>query len=161
MSDPLSIAAGVIGIITAATQISSLLIDFTRQTRDAPRQAAIVLTEVTDTSGVLLHLQSLLLGAEAGDQSQRCFLQIDHVVTIITGCVATFSELEELLDSLKTDRMNVLDCFKWARKESALAAVIQRLQTHKASLSLMLHVLNGCVSQPSLIIMNFKLIDGR
>ncbi|MCJ1260374.1 hypothetical protein MMC22_000234 [Lobaria immixta] len=117
MSDPLSIAAGVIGIITAATQISSLLIDFTRQTRAAPRQAAIVLTEITDTSGVLLHLQSLLLDAEAGDQSQRCFLQIDHVVTIITGCVATFSELEELLDGLKTDRMNVLDCFKTTMQE--------------------------------------------
>lgn len=143
MSDPLSITAGVIGIITAAAQISSLLINFTRQSKRAPRQAVIVLTEVTETSGILSHLQSFLLGTETADQSRTCFLQVDHVITILTGCVATFSELEETLDGLKTEGMDILDRIKWARKESGIIAIIQRLQTHKASLSLMLNIFNG------------------
>lgn len=52
MSDPPSIAAGVVGIITAAAQIFSLLIKFTRQSNSAPRLAGIVLTEGAETSGV-------------------------------------------------------------------------------------------------------------
>lgn len=143
MSDPLSIAAGVIGIITAAAQISSLLTNFTRQTNSAPKQASIVLTEVTETSGILSHLQSFLLGTETADQSRTCFLQVDHVLAIVTGCVATFSELEETLDSLRTEGMDILDRIKWARKESGIMTLIQRLQTHKASLSLMLNIFNG------------------
>lgn len=141
--DPLSIATGVVGIMTAAAQISSLLINFTRQSNSAPQQAAIVLTEVTETSGILSHLQSFLLGTETADQSRTCVLQVDHVLAIVTGCVATFSELEETLDSLRTEGMDILDRIKWARKESAIMAITRRLQTHKASLSLMLNILNG------------------
>ena len=143
MSDPLFVAAGVIGIMTAAAQISSLLINFTTQSKDAPRQAAIVLTEVTETRSILFHLQSFLLGTEPADQSRTSILQVDHVVAIVTGCVATFSELEEMLDSLKTKGMDILDRIKWARKQSAIMAIVMRLQTHKASLSLMLNIFNG------------------
>lgn len=141
--DPLSIAAGVVGVMTAAAKISSLLTNFMRQSKAAPRQAAIVLTEVTETSGILSHLQSFLLGTETAGQSRTCFLQVDHVVAIITGCVSTFSELEKMLDDLRTESMDILDRIKWARKESAIMAIVARLQTHKASLSLMLNILNG------------------
>ena len=143
MPDPLSIAASVISITTAAAQISSVLIKFTRQSKNAPRQAIIVLTEITEMSGILSHLQSFLLGIETAGPSRICFLQVDYVVAIITGCVATFSELEETLDSLKTEGMDILDRIKWVRKESGIMAIIQRLQTHKASLSLMLNIFNG------------------
>ena len=143
MSDPLSIAAGVIGILTAAAQISSLLINFTRASIDAPDQARIIATEVSDTSGILSHLQSFLLGKEFLDRSRTSLLQVDHVVTIVSGCVLTFSELEKLLDELKVENLSVLDRTKWARKETAIAALVQRLQNHKASLSCMLNVLNG------------------
>ena len=61
MSDPLTIAAGVIGILKAAAQISSVLIKFTRSSRGAPHQARAIIMEVNDTSGVLTHLQAFLL----------------------------------------------------------------------------------------------------
>jgi hypothetical protein len=139
----LRIAAGVIGILTAAAQISSLLINFTRASKDAPHQAQIIVTEVNDTSGILFHLQSFLLGKEFLDRSRTSLLQIDHVVTIVSGCVLTFSELEKLLDELEVENLGVLDRAQWARKETAIAVLIQRLQNHKASLSLMLNILNG------------------
>ena len=143
MSDPLSIAAGVAGVLTAAAQISSLLIQFTTRTQNAPAQARNIITEVNDVSGILSHLQSFLLGDEFTDRSRTSLLKVDHVVAIVSGCVLTFSELEKLLDQLRTDGMGVLDCMKWARKEPSILAVVQRLQNHKASLSLMLSILNG------------------
>ncbi|KAL8647561.1 MAG: hypothetical protein Q9226_006380 [Calogaya cf. arnoldii] len=143
MADPLSIAAGVIGIATAATQISSLLIDFTRTSKEAPQTAHAVLMEVNDTRSTLSHLQPYLLGNEHPDSSRSQLLPVDQVVTIMSGCVLTFSELELLLDGLKTEGMGILDRAQWARKEKAIDNLVQRLQNHKASLSLILHVLNG------------------
>ncbi|KAL9032286.1 MAG: hypothetical protein Q9180_006592 [Flavoplaca navasiana] len=130
MADPLSISAGVIGILTAAAQISTLLINFTRTSKDAPQIAHAVLMEVDDISSTLSHLQSFLL---------------DQVVTIMSGCVLTFSELERLLDGLKAEGMGILDRARWARKEKAISNLVQRLQNHKASLSLVLQVMNGYV----------------
>ena len=145
MTDPLSIAAGVVGILSAASQLSSLLIKFTKSVKEAPQQARIIIAELSDTTGILSHLQSFLLGYEFTDRSRTSLLKVDQVVTIVSGCVLTFSELEKLLDDMKVEGMFMLDCMKWARKESDIARLIQRLQNHKASLSLMLNILNGFV----------------
>lgn len=145
MADPLSIAAGVTGILTAAAQISSLLIEFTSTSRDAPQTARAVLIEVNDIRSTLGHLQLFLSGNECSDNSRTQLLQVDQVVTIMSGCVLTFSELERVLDGLKAEGMGILDRAHWARKEKAISNLVQRLQNHKASLSLILHVLNGYV----------------
>ncbi len=148
MSDPLSIAAGVVGILNAAAQISSVLIKFARSTKGAPQQARAIITEVNDTSGILSHLQAFLLGKEFADSSRTSMLKVDRLINIISGCVLTFSELEKLLDELETGEMDILDRVKWTRKEAAIAGLIQRLQNHKASLSLILNILNGFVLNP-------------
>ena len=145
MSDPLSVAAGVVGVITAAAQISKLLIEFSAKTKDAPTQARRVLTEVNGMSMIMNQLQSFLLGLETPDQSRTCLIQAESLLSILTGCVATFSDLQKLLDQLKIENLQLLDRFKWARKESAIKALTIRLQTHKHSLSLILEILNGYV----------------
>lgn len=67
---------------------------------------------------------------------------VDHVVVVLSGCVMTFSELEELLGTLNVDGdLDVIDCVKWARKESKIAAIVGRLQNHKASLTSILTIL--------------------
>lgn len=161
MPDPLSIAAGIIGVVTAAAQISSLLIRFTRSTIAAPQQAKVVLTEVSDISGILSHLQSYLLGLDVPNRSRTSLLKVEKVVTIVSGCVLTFSELEKLLDELKTEDLDVLDCLKWVRKESAVKGLIQRLQNHKLSLSLVLNILNGFAPICQIMLFAWMLIFQR
>lgn len=143
MADPLSIAAGVVGVLTAAAQISALLMKWTRAAQGAPHQVQVVVTEVNDISGILLHLQSFLLGNAFVDSSRTSLLRLDHIVTIVSGCVLTFSELERQLDQLKTEDIDLLSRLNWVRKESAIPSLIERLQNHKASLSLMLNILIG------------------
>lgn len=143
MADPLSLAAGVVGIATAAVQITSLLTKFTKSTISAPRHAQIVLSEVSDIGGIVSLLQSYVLGIDSSERSRTGLLKVKEVVTIVSGCVLTFSELEKLLDEMKVEDMDILACLKWARKESAMMGIIQRLQHHKASLSLVLSILNG------------------
>ena len=164
MSDPLSVAAGVAGVVTAAAQISSLLIKFTKSTIAAPQQAKVVLMEVSDIGEILSHLQSFLLGLDLPDRSRASLLKVEMLVTIVSGCVLTFSELEKLLDELKTDNtdnFDVLDRLKWARKESALAGLIQRLQNHKTSLSLVFDILNGFALFCLILLSACRLISPR
>ena len=143
MADPLSIASGCVGVLTAAAQITSILIKFTKDTKNAPDQARVVLAEVSDINGILSQLQSLLLRTNSTVPSSWALLQVDHLVSIISGCVLTFSELQKVLDNLKVEGMNIIDRIQWSRKESFIASLIQRLQTHKASLSLIIAILNG------------------
>ncbi|KAL8636173.1 MAG: hypothetical protein Q9226_009283 [Calogaya cf. arnoldii] len=148
MAEPLSLAAGVIGVLTAAAQISTLLVQFSVSSKGAPRSARTVLNEVNDIRGILSHLQVFLSSDEFLDRSRTQLLQVDQVVATITGCVSTFSELEQLLDQFtvrgeEADGMGVLDRAKWALKEKTISNLIQRLQNHKGSLSLILNVLNG------------------
>ena len=143
MADPLSIAAGVIGILSVAAEISSVLIKFTSTVKDAPKQAQVVATEVSDVSRILSHLQSFLLGTESYDRSRSSLLRVDQLVTLVGSCVLTFSELEKILHELKIEGMGLLNRIGWARKETIIMGLIQRLQNHKASLSLILNVLNG------------------
>lgn len=143
MADPLSIAAGVVGLLTAAAQVSTLLAAFVSGSRNAPETARIVLTEVRDIEGTLTNLERFLLGRKSSNPSGARLLQIDHITTIITGCVLTFSELEKLLDNLRVDGMGMLNRTQWARKEKPIKELVQRLQNHKGSLSIALHVLTG------------------
>ena len=143
--DPLSIASGVVGIVAAAAKISLLLARFTKNTIAAPKQAKIVLSEVSDVGGILSQLQPFLLGIALPDRSRVSLLTVEWMVTIVSGCVLTFSELEKLLDGFKTETLSILDRLKWVRKETAIVDLIQRLQNHKASLSLVLSILNGSV----------------
>ena len=143
MSDPLSVAAGVVGIVTAAVQVSKLLIDFTNGTTDAPRQATAVLEKVNSIHTTMSQLQPFVLGLQTPDQSRSCLIQVEAVIAILTGCVATFSELEQLLDNLKAEGLAFLDKMKWAKNKSTIDSLITRLETHETSLSLMLNILNG------------------
>ena len=142
-------AAGIVGIVTAVAQVSALLTRLTKSTIAAPQQAQVVLAEVNDIGEILSHLQSFLLGLTSPKRSRASLLQVDKVVTIVSGCVLTFSELEKLLDEMKTEDLDVLDRLKWARKESVVVDLVKRLQNHKASLSLVLNILNGFVSESS------------
>ena len=140
MSEPLSITAGVIGLLTAAAQISTLLIRFTNASRNAPAQARHVLTEVGDISSTLSSLHLFLFRTQPGNRSRRLLLRVNHTVTVLSGCVITFSELEKILDSLETGDFGIYDCMEWAQKEIEMGAILQRLLEHKASLSLILNI---------------------
>lgn len=103
------------------------------------------MTELNETSLILSSLQAFLVGSKSASESMTSLLKVEDVVTVISGCVLTFSELEKLVDDLKVEDPNVLDRMKWVRNETIVTGLIQRLQNHKASLSLILNVINGFV----------------
>ena len=140
--DPLSVAASIIGILGAAAKVSSVLITFVKNTKAAPKLAQTVLADVNGLSTVLSHLQTYLLGTVSPTRSRASLIIVEQVLVTLAECVTTFSELEDVLGTTKHDAgMDIMNRIKWATKESKVVDIQRRLQSNKASLTLILTIL--------------------
>lgn len=140
--DPLSISISIIGLCCAAVQVNGLLKNFIDSSKDAPATARHTLSEVSAIYVCLNRLEAFLSGRQESAKSRRSLVMLEQVIIIFTDCVSIFSELEQLLDSIKTDGpMHIIDRVKWAMKEKTILKLVNRLQTSKASLGLILTIL--------------------
>ncbi|KAF5599874.1 CAMK CAMKL KIN4 kinase [Fusarium pseudoanthophilum] len=140
--DPLSVSASVVGLLGAGAKITSCLWTFAANARDAPQLARHLVVEVADITAALGSLQVYVCGQAHAPGERGALILLEHVLTTLTGCVTTFSDLQSLMDQLNlSPDMGTIDKMKWARQESNIAAIVQRLQNHKSSLTLMLTVL--------------------
>ena len=140
--DPLSVSASLLGLLGAAYKVSSVLIKFTKNTKAAPKLAQNVLADVTSTATILSQLQMFLAGTVAASKAGASLILVEQVIVVLTECVKTFSELEDILETSKDiEELHVLDRVKWALKESKISSIQQRLQSNKINLTLMLTVL--------------------
>jgi hypothetical protein len=91
--DPLSVISSISGIITAATQVVTLL----SQIKDAPTLIKTVMTEVNHIGIVFRALRRFLDRAAKLPGGHVVLIQIDDVVVILTQTVLVFSELETVI----------------------------------------------------------------
>ena len=144
--DPLSVSASVVGILGAAANVTKILTKLILSAKAAPKSAQNVLMEVTDITACLTQLQSFLLGTTPANRSRTTLIMVEQLVVTLTSCVLVFSELEEMLDSLKTDLpLRSIDRLRWARKENAIARIFVRLQGSKGTLNLLITTLTWYV----------------
>lgn len=151
--DPLTISVSVVGLLGAAGKIASVLTKVIGATKDAPVFAHSILQEVSDISATLGQLQAFLSGTRAGSRSRMAMLMMEQITVTLTNCVMTFSELEELLAPLEKEPPETIrNRIIWASKQTTLAETLQRLQSSKLSMTLMLTTLTWYVllTQPSL-----------
>ncbi|KAL8631171.1 hypothetical protein Q9189_003111 [Teloschistes chrysophthalmus] len=142
--DPLTISVSIVGLCTAAIQISRLLKRFVDSSSDAPASARHTITEITGIYVCINQLDAFLSGRQESPRSRRSLVMLEQVIIVFTDCVSTFSQLEQTLESLKTDNpMRVIDRVKWAMKEKTISKLLARLQTSKTSLSLILNILTS------------------
>ncbi|KAF5558561.1 nicotinamide mononucleotide permease [Fusarium mexicanum] len=136
------VSASVVGLLGAGAKITSCLWTFATNARDAPQLARHLVFEVADITAALGSLQAYVCGQAQAPGERGALILLEHVLTTLTGCVTTFSDLQSLMDQLNlSPDMGTIDKMKWARQESNIAGIVQRLQNHKSSLTLMLTVL--------------------
>ena len=100
-----------------------------------------VLIEVNEITLILSQMQSFLNGDTAITKTGASLVLVEQVIVVLSGCVISFSELESVLDDLKTEgHLDTIDRMRWARKDSTITGIIQRLQ--KASMNPMLTILS-------------------
>ena len=140
--DPLSVTASVVGLLAATAKVSKLLSAFINGARKAPELAEKVLMEVSDVSAALTQLQTSILDLESANPSRKRMVMLDKVVVTLTNCVLIFSDLESMVCSLNVEDPNRSWArVAWARQESRIATLLERLQGSKTSLTLMVSIL--------------------
>ena len=145
--DPLSVVAAVVGLLGAGAKISSSLDSLISSTQDVPSLAVSAHQEVTDITAALTLLQTYISGQMQIRTERESLILLEHVLTTLTGCVTTYSDLQTVLDGLKKgDDLTVFDRVKWLRNQTRVTTIVQRLQNHKSSMTLMLSILQWRVS---------------
>ena len=143
--DLLSVGASVVGLLAVTVKATNLLKQFVDNYRDAESLANNVQNEVSDVAACLVQLQEFLIGASTVSGSRSSLLMIEQVVVVLTNCVLIFSELEKTLDNIFNVSMPMTSQLKWAKKAKALSNILPRLQSSKASLSLILTTISWYV----------------
>jgi hypothetical protein len=139
--DPLSVSASVVGLLAAGVAATNALSKFIRDGRDAPKVIQHLLQEITDTTAALNSLQAYLNRRLRTPKRCEALILLEHVLTTLTGCVTTYSDLQLLVDELDLETHGIFDKLTWSRKESQISVLLLRLQNNKSSLSLMLNIL--------------------
>ncbi|KAK1828645.1 hypothetical protein QBC39DRAFT_149877 [Podospora conica] len=150
--DPLSVTASVAGIITAASQVIKVLGPYASATKDAPKIANQVLSEVLAVKTIVTALErfaaTLASSRSPSRVSYASLVQVDQLLAVLTDGVLVFSELDALLQTLEpTDaggsRARLLSSMQWVRKKGALATLCTRLQAFKLSVNCILNILQS------------------
>ena len=142
MADPLSVAASVVGLLAAGAQITKVLTKVMTEARDAPDECRKIKSEVDDIRNVLTQLQLFVVGTSCATKSRTSLILVDQVLVTLAACVTTFSELDTFAKDLQSDHtMGILNRLRWASKDKEIQAVLQRLESHKSSLTLMMTIL--------------------
>jgi hypothetical protein len=135
--DPLSVAASVVGILAAAGKVLGILSDVA----DAPQSVKDLRSEVEDIRLIFSSLAIFLDRLEQLDHRRSIFIQLGDFVAILTRTVITFSELETLVQPFcTTRRMAMRQRVTWRWQQTAAKRLVNQLQRHKVSLSLMLQI---------------------
>ncbi|KAL8947681.1 MAG: hypothetical protein Q9222_006065 [Ikaeria aurantiellina] len=135
--DPISVSASILGLLGAAAKVSEVLASFVKGVKDAPKLAQQVITEVEDLKLCFHQLQEFVTSEASSRRSRKAMVMVDQLVTLLTNCVITFSELEDTIDGLQARRSFFVDRrLKWYAKEQTLSNLLQRLRTSKLSLNL-------------------------
>ncbi|KAI0203820.1 hypothetical protein F4808DRAFT_389581 [Astrocystis sublimbata] len=142
--DPLSVAASVAGLLAAGGKVTALLFAALGKWENPPTLARTIMLEVTDISAALGQLQGFLCDRQKVDPDRSSLLQLDILLATLTGCVTTYSDLQYTLTELNVNEdMGVFDRIKWLRRGNKLNSLLQRLQNHKSSLTLMLTIIQS------------------
>ena len=137
MADPLSIAISVAGLLATAGKICSVLSHFIGAATDAPQSAQAALNAVEEVRFALDMVKGLIDTITNLPSTRRMLVRLDHIAITFSNCVLTLSELESLV-SFKDGIMHRL---RWAWGEKKIMRLLPRLESQKASLSLMVTVL--------------------
>lgn len=139
--DPLSVAASIVGLLGAGAAVTKFLVSVVNA-GDAGSLAKRVLAEVADITVALQHVQEYISGRAQVPAKRQSMVLLEHVLTTLTGCVLTYSDLQSTLAKFNIDtEMDTFDKIKWIRQQARIGVLVQRLQNHKSSLNLILTIL--------------------
>jgi hypothetical protein len=142
--DPLSVTAGIIGILATATKLGNILHGTISTTKNAPRILLSLMSEVYEVQAALSSLHILIKDLSSARPHRAALIQLDYLIVTLTESILTLSELENIIAPIAAPlgaKVPLTARLKLARAEGSCVKIVERLQRHKSSMSLMLNIL--------------------
>ncbi|KAF5721552.1 Rho guanine nucleotide exchange factor scd1 [Fusarium globosum] len=147
MSDPLSVAASIAGLISITVEAVKFLSPYVSAAKETPQVAAHVYSEVQSTQIILMGLQSLTKDLGSVNVQHAALIGVNQVVAVLTDGVLLYSKLHKELQSLwakdGVEKVPLRGRLQWVWKESTFMALLNRLQSFKSSMTLVLMILQS------------------
>jgi hypothetical protein len=148
--DPLSVTSGVVGLIVTAVQAAQAVSTLISDIKDAPTDVKDLQSDVKSLAALLATTQSLYdtYGKKSVQDAATFGVTLD---ICLQRCIGPLKGLEELLkpfgagSAKKRSLGRALSWFTWIMKKGAIKGLKDRLKDAKASLTLTVSVLSGCV----------------
>jgi N-terminal domain on NACHT_NTPase and P-loop NTPases len=129
-------AASIIALVATGTKVCLCLNDIVGTMRDAPQSAQSVRNELFAVNAALCQIQSLYSDPKSVPSKNA---QQD-IKVMVRSCKDTFQELEAVVHDYKP---GVWSRLTWLTKEKEVMQLLRRLESHKASLNLIITVVGG------------------
>ena len=124
--DPLSIAAGVAGLVTLARELSQSLVAYGKAVRHERNDVQQILSEVDLLQSVLRRLDTFL---RSRPMASVTFHQSSALEAALTICNETVGGLEERLRKLGANRLSrTVEKLKWPFSEKDLLKALETLR---------------------------------
>ena len=148
MSDPLSIIASVVGLVTISAKVARIAKELYDPGKDAPDSIRRISEEMDQLHLIFGQVQMLLEGNTKKKPSkiQLAMLPLYDLMTILSGCVLAHSSVEEKLSKVagiaRGGSTGLGARVQWALwKEAEAGAILVDLERHKSSLHIMLTII--------------------
>ncbi|EQB59020.1 hypothetical protein CGLO_00651 [Colletotrichum gloeosporioides Cg-14] len=138
MSDPLSIAASVAGIVSLSAAVFQQVTKFAKEAKNAERNVKELASQTRNLSGVLQNLA--LLASSLEDQDSATTFRAHHLY----ACSNTLYKVEERLKKAEKDFQSgnrvktVLRSLRWPFSADENKSLIADMATHRSTLELAL-----------------------
>ena len=134
--DPLSVIASVVALLGLAIQIRKSLAILIDKFEDAPRHIKVLRSDVVIMEGAIQALEKFVKGSAPSPRPQDTVIPIDNLGIPIYESVQTLSEIHRLLKGFNPSSYLVMRHLFWARWDKRIMELLEDLQRHKLSLTL-------------------------
>jgi hypothetical protein len=139
-----NISTTIDSLLPWTERLSSVLHKFLSNVKHAPRSVQLALDALKDMGVALSSIQRLFSNLLVLRPRRKAMVELEHLAIIITQAVKTFSDLDSLLAPAFCSMPPIATAWErlqWAWKEDSVSRVLQQLERHKSSLSLMLSII--------------------
>jgi hypothetical protein len=137
--DPLSVAASVVGLLTAAGKVCTLL-ESISSAQQCPATIQDARSEVKHAELALRSMQRYLERLDLLNPQRAARIQIDELRVTLADAMLAFSDFESLLQLL-SGLAKIRVVITWVRYSKLIDEHLAKIQRYKASLLLMLGIL--------------------
>ncbi|KAM0185416.1 hypothetical protein ACHAPI_012173 [Fusarium lateritium] len=142
--DPLSIASGVAGLLTATAAVIKVFDAVKSGIENCPRTVMWAHAEAKEINWAIERLKSLIDDPDSVPKTARMSVGIHDATVTISELVTTCDRLVTTLKPMNSDGSLALtkwDKIKWFRVQDDVVKYIRQLQAHKGSVTLILNIL--------------------